>query len=47
MKKSDVDIGSVAIAGAIVFAVYKLSGLFTKQDPSADLDCQVVDHYQR
>ena len=38
MKKSGVDIGSVAIAGAIVFAVYKLSGLFKKQDPSADLD---------
>lgn len=38
MKKSGVDIGSVAIAGAIVFAVYKLSGLFKKQDPSPDLD---------
>ena len=38
MKKSDVDIGSVAIAGAIVFAVYKLSGLFTKQEASSNLN---------
>ena len=38
MKKSNVDIGSAAIAGAIVFAVYKLSGLFKKKDPSGDLD---------
>ncbi len=38
MKKSDVDIGSLAIAGAIVFAVYKLSGLFTKQEASSNLN---------
>jgi len=38
MKKSDVDIGSMAIAGAIVFAVYKLSGLFTKQEASGNLN---------
>jgi len=38
MKKSNVDIGSVAIAGAIVFAVYKLSGLFKQQEPSGNLN---------
>jgi len=37
MKKSDVDIETVAIAGAIVFAVYKLSGLFNKQEASSNL----------
>jgi hypothetical protein len=38
MKKSNVDIGSMAIAGAIVFAVYKLSGLFKKQEASSNLN---------
>jgi len=33
-----VDIGSLAIAGAIFYAVYKFSGIFKKKDASADLN---------
>ena len=38
MNKSNLDIGSIAIAGAVVYGVYQLSKILIPQDPSSDLD---------